>query len=725
MDSQNLNQLIKSSYAGVNEAESIGQKLGYKIDRDLSNRKHKVFIDENNKPIVAYTGTRTASDWLTDGALAVGLGGFTQRFKESKRVADKTRQKYGQPLTILGHSLGGSLAEHSGSKNDKIITVDKGVGVFGIGKNISKNQTDIRSANDPVSLLALTQKAKRFPAITLYLTSALKQLDSAFCANLQTKQCICVASNFMTGNIINSTDVSTRNILCSIPITTQPYSNIVYKNDGNKVQMLSALGNKVLNAKPNGVVSYPKNDKSMHNTLVINIGNSSHSVYIPTVIMIPKQLKYGDKVNSAMAQSYRTNIQPQNGTAITKNGTGGSAVWDACGAHGLIQRLRIFHGSNLLQDIDNYGLLAKMLFDLQVPTDGSYGRFNELAGTRNDLYTGTPTQVGTANATDLPTAQTLANALKVAFNANQVSANQINSGESYTIQANQTSPERFFCLNLISLLGTLSPAQYIPLFAMTTAPLRLELQLVSNANQAIASTSALTAIAVNKVEYIANFIKLSDGAMSVIYDSLGGQPLEFSLSDYANYQYTYNTITNGTTAQVNFAIPAKYSSLKSLFCTIRDQGTGTDTYFPFSSSVTGGIGSYYFRVGSQIMPTKAPDNLPEMFSELLKAMGSMSDLNYHPSIEKASYETASSTAITTANFKSISSGSFYIGIDLENYVTASKYTMFAGYNSNTDDIFAVISLRPTTGDLTNPRFDAFAMFDCTLTFLNGTCVRSF
>ena len=130
--------------------------------------------------------------------------------------------------------------------------------------------------------------------------------------------------------------------------------------------------------------------------------------------MIPKQLKYGDKVNSAMAQSYRTNIQPQNGTgpyglgqtiiiniptannivlaptesylkfsvAITKNATDGSAVWDACGAHGLIQRLRIFHGSNLLQDIDNYGLLAKMLFDLQVPSDGSYGRFNELVGTR-------------------------------------------------------------------------------------------------------------------------------------------------------------------------------------------------------------------------------------------------------------------------------------------------------------------------------------------------------
>jgi len=166
MDSQNLNQLIKSSYAGTNEAESIGRQLGYKLDRDLSNRKHKVFTDENNKPIVAYTGTRTLGDWVTDGALAVGLGGYTQRFKESKRVADKARQKYGQPLSIVGDSLGGSLAEHSANKKDKVITTSKGVGLFGIGKKINKNQTDIRAPLDVVSLLSLTQsggKKKTIP----------------------------------------------------------------------------------------------------------------------------------------------------------------------------------------------------------------------------------------------------------------------------------------------------------------------------------------------------------------------------------------------------------------------------------------------------------------------------------------------------------------------------------------------------------------------------------
>ena len=133
--------------------------------------------------------------------------------------------------------------------------------------------------------------------------------------------------------------------------------------------------------------------------------------------MLPKNLAYGSKVESASARSYRTNIQPQNGTGNynagdtiiinipTRNNlvyvpcesylkfthtvtAGGADVnyarFDSCGAHGLIQRIRVFHGSNLLSDIDNYGLLSKVLFDLQVPTDSAHGKFNILAGTRSD-----------------------------------------------------------------------------------------------------------------------------------------------------------------------------------------------------------------------------------------------------------------------------------------------------------------------------------------------------
>ena len=104
--------------------------------------------------------------------------------------------------------------------------------------------------------------------------------------------------------------------------------------------------------------------------------------------MLPKTLKYGSKVESAVARSSRVNIAPQNGTgtyglgdtiilnlptrnnlvlastesylkfslAITSRKAGSVFRFDSCGAHGLIQRIRVFHGSNLLQDIDNYGL---------------------------------------------------------------------------------------------------------------------------------------------------------------------------------------------------------------------------------------------------------------------------------------------------------------------------------------------------------------------------------
>ena len=125
--------------------------------------------------------------------------------------------------------------------------------------------------------------------------------------------------------------------------------------------------------------------------------------------MLPKQLKYGSKVESAAAKSSRVNIAPNNGTgpynlgdtmiiniptrqnfvlvpdqsylkftvlAMT-SGADTTVRWDGS-AHSIIQRIRIYHGSNLIEDIDNYGLLAKMLFDIQVPSDACYGKLNLL-----------------------------------------------------------------------------------------------------------------------------------------------------------------------------------------------------------------------------------------------------------------------------------------------------------------------------------------------------------
>ena len=120
-----------------------------------------------------------------------------------------------------------------------------------------------------------------------------------------------------------------------------------------------------------------------------------------------------------------------------------------------------------------------------------------------------------------------------------------------------------------------------------------------------------------------------------------------------------------------------------------------------------------------------------MFSEVCKAIGSMSDLNHEPSIEFSSYTQDvavvnagdANVALGTAVYQTsnINSGSFYVGLDLENYANADKSAIFSGWNSNTDDIYFVPTFAANNPAVAAARFDAFAMFDTVLVFENGTC----
>ena len=480
--------------------------------------------------------------------------------------------------------------------------------------------------------------------------------------------------------------------------------------------------------------------------------------------MIPKQLIYQNKVESAAARSYKSNIAPQNGTgnygagdtiiiniptranlvtAMSENYlkfdvsfTNGGATndylrWDSCGAHGLIQRIRVFSGSNLLEDIDNYGIMAKMLFDIQVPTDASYGKYNILAGCRPDLTVGTPTVAGFGDISAKNLSVYCSNS-GIKLNSAQIAVTTAQTGGTY-------------CLNLISLIGTLCSEKYFPLFACTSAPLRVEIQLVSSPLQAICSQVALTSFTISNCEYIANMIELSDSAMQLITGSTGENPLQFVFSDYRNFVYTYTQAATSATT-VNVPIAAKYASLKSIFVAMRDTSKSTAiTFFPFSSHHFNLI-DYTFRIGPNVLPSKAPNSYPEMFSELVKTIGSMSDINHQPSIDFYSYSgnmaKGSSTALAAASSTNYwgpianndtatstggntNSGSFYVGIDLENYTSADRSTVFAGYNSNTDDIYFNANFGGVTGGIASHRFDSFAMFDSVLVFQNGTAYVKF
>ena len=109
---------------------------------------------------------------------------------------------------------------------------------------------------------------------------------------------------------------------------------------------------------------------------------------------------------------------------------------------------------------------------------------------------------------------------------------------------------------------------------------RLEIQLGSSCQAGMCIAAAST-FQISECEHIAQMIEFSDNAMNIIRESQNGQPLQFVNPEYRNYQYTFGLPNSNT--PVTMPIPAKFSSLKSIFVAIRDPAvSGTDKYFPYS-----------------------------------------------------------------------------------------------------------------------------------------------
>lgn len=448
--------------------------------------------------------------------------------------------------------------------------------------------------------------------------------------------------------------------------------------------------------------------------------------------MIPNTLKYLSKVESAPARRYRTNVQPQNsqgtktsgygpGSTITiniptRNNTAlipsestlkfsgvytptstGSKVMalDSCGHHGWIQRLRIFHGSNLLQDIDNYAQLAKILYDFQMPNDSVAGRYSITSGTTNE-FTGAVTSAN--------------------LDTNGLIVKPVNRGRLVGSTTAITAEQTFNAsINLIALVGALAGGKYLPLWQMTSAPLRVELVLADNINKVMCfDANAPSTFNLYNVEYIAEFLELPDSAIQAI-EASSSNPMQMVFPDWRSFTHSA-TLASGVPTSVSMPIPAKFSSLKSIVVN-QKQTLGNQGFYPYASNVLG-LSSYTFRIGSEVLPSSAPTNAVDYFTEAIKCFGSIADINYQPSVDIDSYAMESSSGITTYLGGVVNNaGSFLVGIDLETYQNVDKSAIFAGMNTNTSDIFYQPVHNGTFSG--SVYYTAFANLDTVLVCENG------
>ena len=475
---------------------------------------------------------------------------------------------------------------------------------------------------------------------------------------------------------------------------------------------------------------------------------------------LPQNLNFNNSVEASASRSFRSNIQPQTGTTFKKgetiifniptrqnlvmsgsesmlkgrvtfkNGAGASDYlrFDSNGAHGLIFKLQVYHGSNLLETIENYNTLSKMLFDLQVSTPQSNGKYSILAGTSTEYASAVIAQNATANGSDLTTTQALANSLKTSFNALRNSSKYINMGRRLnnygTAIAIDGTVSLDFCIPLISIIGSLSP-KFTPLFACKSAPIRLELTLVTDPLQAICSHVALATdgndMVVDQIEFIASMMELSDSAISIINSNTGGRPLQYTFQDWRNYRWA-SSVPDAVT-NLSMPIPAKYASLKALFIASKRTNTsGALTFNPFPAEKAF-LQQYQFRIGAELYPSKPPTFVSDFFSETLKAIGSISDPLHAPAIDYDSYITDVQTLTNETLFSAPSKGSpsFYVGLDLESYAGSDKSQLFSGKFTANDDIYynPILNAHGVAAGVTLV-FDAFAHFDSVIVFENDT-----
>jgi hypothetical protein len=270
---------------------------------------------------------------------------------------------------------------------------------------------------------------------------------------------------------------------------------------------------------------------------------------------------------------------------------------------------------------------------------------------------------------------------------------------------------------------------YVPCWALTSGSLRLEIQWASNIaqfvnysnNRSLGPATGAPAI-FSDVSLTANFMELSDSAMAIIENSLQGKPVEWVCSNWSNY--IFNTNLPQSVTNVSMSVPAKYNSLKSLLFTFRTAaaasgstaalGNGTiGTTVYGSSSLKFKLLEYDARIGSRVIPSDKPNTVSQFYSEFLRAISSVGNLDHETNTTFAMYTDDVSVAARSSKFS--------VGFDLESYSAVDLSKTYQGLNTSTDDIFANFRFDAQVA-ATNIRIDAYALYDQLIVCQNGSVV---
>eukprot|EP00873_Tetraselmis_striata_P015698 jgi/Tetstr1/435962/TSEL_024843.t1 len=332
-------------------------------------------------------------------------------------------------------------------------------------------------------------------------------------------------------------------------------------------------------------------------------------------------------------------------------------------ASSFIQSLSLYHGANLLEQIHEYNALYHLMFDIESSDEELLGGGSILYGSNED--------------------------------------EDSHYREGVEIAAGTTA---YFCIPIMSgIIGGLQ-SKYLPTGAMTGGDLRLELTLAAT-NAAAVGTAPDWEI--GNVELQLEFVEVTSEVDRMIQQA--NPRYVISYESFANYT---NSI-QANEGQINKLIPARFSSLKTLYTIFRKQADLTPAASKsVSTRTTCGLKNWYYSVSGENIPQTPVREEVETFAVLMKAMHTFGSTQNTSLINLTSWKNNSGGS---------ASGTFAIGQNLE--VLSHKSTLTeSGKNTLNTNCYLLGTVTPGS---TAYQISTYAHFDAVLIIENGVATSAF
>ena len=363
---------------------------------------------------------------------------------------------------------------------------------------------------------------------------------------------------------------------------------------------------------------------------------------------------------------------------------------DGSGAS-VIQRLSVYSGGALLEDVQAYNLLYNAMLDTQVSMGDRL--------TTHSVNGGVDQQAASGSAN---------------FSRG---GNIVNTAASTVV-------------NLPLLSGVLGNgcSKYLPIGAIAN-DLRLEVVLAPAA-EAIVSTSASANYQILEAVLILDVLELGDEAQAMVEQMTGGNYV-ISAETYRNAQ----TVLGAASTQDSVLLPFRFSSIKSLLWAFRPtnalnsfaQAALNSRFNPFDSATQGATCSVQLRAGPLYIPNAPIKYSTELFTELQKAYHRFGSQSQGSSITWSTWsKTAPATAMAgatvalfDANYQNYINdmGSAFFGLNLDS-VSGKSELLHSGINTLNQNLFLDMTYA-TALPATQTRFDAFAHADMIIQIQDG------